>query len=142
MRRLVAVTITLLLLPACTASDRNDAVQRTPATPPTMLAVATMTGEQIERAPFGQTIYVPAYSHIYHGDNRRAIDLTITLSIRNTYRHNAISVTAIQYYDSNGTLIRSYTSGPLHLGPLASTEVVIAESDTSGGINTCAKTGK
>ena len=98
MRRLVAVTVTLLLLRAGTESDRNDAIQRTPAQSPTILA-ATMTAEQIGRAPFGQTIYVPAYAHIYHGDNRRAIDLTITLSIRNTDRDNAISVTAIQYYD-------------------------------------------
>ena len=32
----------------------------------------------------GQTIYVPAYSHIYSGDRERPFLLTVTVSIRNT----------------------------------------------------------
>ncbi|MBU2627056.1 MAG: DUF3124 domain-containing protein, partial [Proteobacteria bacterium] len=32
---------------------------------------------------YGQTIYVPAYSHIYIGDRERPFLLTVTLSIRN-----------------------------------------------------------
>ncbi len=32
----------------------------------------------------GQSVYVPIYSHIYHGDCDKPFDLTATLSIHNT----------------------------------------------------------
>lgn len=32
----------------------------------------------------GQSVYVPIYSHIYHGDRENPFDLAATLSIRNT----------------------------------------------------------
>jgi len=31
----------------------------------------------------GQTVYVPAYSHIYFGNNEKPFSLAVTLSIRN-----------------------------------------------------------
>ncbi|QDT07371.1 hypothetical protein K227x_57980 [Rubripirellula lacrimiformis] len=80
----------------------------------------------------GQTLYVPAYSHIYHQDNKPRL-LTVTLSIRNTDRENEIVVSSVKYYDTSGNEKRSMLKSPLKLGPLASTEFVIEQSDKSGG---------
>ena len=47
----------------------------------------------------GQTIYVPAYSHIYYGNREQAFLLTITLSIRNIDTDKEIKITLVDYYE-------------------------------------------
>ncbi|QDV55796.1 DUF3124 domain-containing protein [Rosistilla oblonga] len=80
----------------------------------------------------GQTLYVPAYSHIYQqgGDPRL---LTVTLSARNTDQTHEIVITSVRYYDTAGNELRSLVEKPLRLAPLASTEFVIEQKDKSGG---------
>lgn len=81
----------------------------------------------------GQTIYVPIYSHIYHGDEKRIFNLAATLSIRNTDLTNPIIMTSVRYYDSNGKLVKQYLERPIQLAALASTDFVVDRTDTSGG---------
>lgn len=81
----------------------------------------------------GQLVYVPVYSHVYHGDREHPILLAVTVSIRNTDPGHPITLTQADYYDSEGRLIRSYLPQPLTLKPLASTRFVVRESDTKGG---------
>ncbi len=81
----------------------------------------------------GQTIYVPAYSHIYHGDKERPFDLAVTLSIRNTDPVHAIDLVTVDYFDTEGKKVRSYLESELKLGPMVSTRYVVPESDSSGG---------
>jgi hypothetical protein len=82
----------------------------------------------------GQVLYVPLYSHIFHGTEHREFDLTATLSIRNTSPTTAISIRVVDYFDSRGALLKSYLDGTRVLGPLASTYLVIEERDRSGGV--------
>ena len=56
----------------------------------------------------GQTVYVPVYSHIYSGDTERPFLLTAIVSIRNTDPRVSIVLTAVDYYDSEGKLVRKY----------------------------------
>ncbi|MFM7438112.1 MAG: DUF3124 domain-containing protein, partial [Snowella sp.] len=82
----------------------------------------------------GQTIYVPIYSHIYHDNSQNnVINLSATLSIRNTDLKNSIIITAVDYYDTKGSLIRQYIKKPLELKALASTEVFIEAENITGG---------
>jgi hypothetical protein len=81
----------------------------------------------------GQTVYVPAYSNVFTGPRRLPFPLATTLSIRNTDLSASLRVTAIDYYDTNGKLVRRYLERPLTLGPLASTYIHIEEKDNSGG---------
>jgi Protein of unknown function (DUF3124) len=82
----------------------------------------------------GQTIYVPIYSHIYTQDKSRTINLAATLSIRNTDAQNPIRLACARYYGSNGELLREYVPKPLRLAPMASTDFVVEQNDTSGGV--------
>ncbi len=82
---------------------------------------------------WGQTVYVPVYSHIFFGDRGAAFNLATTLSIRNADPGHALSVISADYYDSGGRLLKRHLGAPVVLNPLASTEVFIPESDTSGG---------
>ena len=82
----------------------------------------------------GQTVYVPIYSHIYHYNSQDDVmELSATLSIRNTDLTNSIIITSVRYYDTNGQLIRQDIKSPVELKPLASTNFFIAANDTSGG---------
>lgn len=81
----------------------------------------------------GQTVYVPVYSNVFTGPRKLPFHLATTLSIRNTDPASAFRVTAIDYYDTNGKLVRRYLERPFTLGPLASSFVHIEEKDVSGG---------
>ena len=81
----------------------------------------------------GQTVYVPAYSHIYHGDREMSFNLAVTLSIRNTDQGRPINIVAVDYFDSEGKLVRSFLSGEVPVKPLGSKDYVVKESDKSGG---------
>jgi hypothetical protein len=82
----------------------------------------------------GQTVYVPAYSHVFRGDNALEYNLAITLMIRNTDFKNAITVKAVEYYDDNGRLVKKMIDKSIKIGPMASMSFFLKESDTSGGI--------
>lgn len=86
------------------------------------------------RVARGQVLYVPVYSHIFHRTGEREFDLTATLSIRNTSPTTVLRIREIDYFDSEGTLLRSFLDQPRRLSPLASTYVVIDERDRSGGV--------
>ncbi len=81
----------------------------------------------------GQTVYVPCYSHIYHGVKTRPIDLTITLSVRNTDPMRALTLTSVDYHDTSGKLVKRYLAQPVRLEPLMTVEYIVAETDVSGG---------
>ncbi len=82
----------------------------------------------------GQTVYVPIYSHIYHYNSQdNVMNLSATLSVRNTDLTNSIIITSVRYYDTDGQLIRQDVERPVALKPLASTSFFVAVDDTSGG---------
>lgn len=82
----------------------------------------------------GQVLNVPVYSHIFHRTGEREFDLTATLSIRNTSPATLLRIRNVDYFDSEGTLLKWYLDQPRRLGLLASPYVVIDEQDRSGGV--------
>jgi len=81
----------------------------------------------------GQTVYVPAYSHIYSGNREFPFLLTVTLSIRNIDPKHPITVSAVDYYDTKGAVKKKYLDAPFVLAPFESTRYVVPEKDKSGG---------
>jgi len=81
----------------------------------------------------GQTVYVPVYSNVFSGPRKRPLLLATTLSIRNTDLTAAFTVTAIDYYDTGGKLIRRQLERPATVAPLATHYVHLEEKDTVGG---------
>jgi len=104
----------------------------------TVIAILSLSGNEGQAVSEvalskGQLVYVPVYSHIYHGDQERKYLLTGIVSIRNTDPDHAITITLADYYDSDGKVIRRYLPKPITLNPMASTRFVVKESDTRGG---------
>lgn len=95
----------------------------------------TSAASAAEESPLstGQSIYVPAYSHIYHGNKEAPLLLSVTLSIRNIDTKSSMTITRVAYYETQGKLIRDYLEKPLVLGPLGSERYVVPQKDTSGG---------
>lgn len=81
----------------------------------------------------GQDVYIPAYSHIYHGNKETPLLLSVTLSIRNIDSKNSITITKADYFETEGALVKQYISEPLTLSPLGSARFVVAQKDNTGG---------
>ena len=93
----------------------------------------TRTADADMRLYKGQTVYVPVYSHIYSGDREQPFYLAATLSIRNTDTKHAITLTGVDYYDSDGKFLKHYLEKALPLNAMATKRYVVPESDKSGG---------
>ena len=81
----------------------------------------------------GQTVYVPDYSHIYHGNKDAPLLLSVTLSIRNVDQDNPITITVVDYHETQGALLKHFIDTPFALGPLGSERFIIPQNDRSGG---------
>ncbi len=95
------------------------------------LQAGTKSGKIVKK----QTVYVPAYSSIFHSDLKWELNLSITLSIHNVDLKNKIIISSIDYYNSSGKLIHKYiNSRHLELKPLETYNLGIKETDTRGGV--------
>lgn len=81
----------------------------------------------------GQRIYVPAYSHIYSGNREKPFLLTVTVSIRNIDPKCPIQITAVDYFETQGSLLKRYLEKPVMLAPLGSLRYIVPEGDKAGG---------
>ncbi len=129
--KLLPVALVFLLLASCGTGD-GDGPGSTPARAlgGTPLDPAEVRGME---AVAGQTIYVPAYSHVYSSDEGKPFHLATTLSVRNADPAHPIVVASVRYFDSDGKAVRPYLDRPIRLAPLASAEFHVAERDTTGG---------
>jgi hypothetical protein len=100
---------------------------------------AVATAQEIPPLSAGQSLYLPVYSHLYHGDvhprtGKPSETLVSThISIRNTDMKTALKVVSARYYNTEGKLLREYLPAPQTIAPLGTYEVYIPRSDSSGG---------
>jgi len=79
------------------------------------------------------SIYVPVYSTIYYENKGRTIELTATVSVRNTDLKHRIILRSVDYYGTDGKLLKSYLTEPVEVLPMAAADFVIARTENSGG---------
>ena len=135
--RSILLGLFVALLAACGPSDQtNTNVEPPPSHLDSLAATAAPTPDQgpPTKRVRGQTLYVPAYSHIYIRDAQRSMNLATTLSIRNTSLDTPLRLSSIDYYDSSGERVRSYLDTTRTLDPLGSTYVVVETDDIRGGV--------
>ncbi|MFA0086391.1 DUF3124 domain-containing protein [Vibrio sp. 10N.286.49.B1] len=94
--------------------------------------------QQIERASIAtasnETVnaYVPVYSHIYT-DGGKPVLLESTLVIRNTDPTHKINIHSIDYYNTNGEIIRQFISEGYELNAMSSAEYLVEKREVKGG---------
>jgi hypothetical protein len=126
------LAIAFIFLASCTSSQSPPKSQLNTNQVNSSQKVVTL--DKNFQIAMGQTIYVPIYSHIYHEDRQKILNLAATLSIRNTDLNKPIIITSVRYYDSNGKLIKQYLDRPIQLNAIASTDFFIDRADSSGGL--------
>lgn len=98
-----------------------------------LITLNTVHADEFPALSAGQTVYVPAYSHIYIGNREKPFLLTVTLHVRNVDPKNTITLRYVDYYDSNGNLLKKYLPKPLTLRPLSSSRHVVPRNEKQGG---------
>jgi hypothetical protein len=86
----------------------------------------------------GQTLYLPIYSHIWHGEMDKKgqpmkVLVSVSVSIRNTDPVRSISIPSALYYDTDGKKLREYVTSPRVIGPMGTYELFVPRSDDTGG---------
>jgi hypothetical protein len=90
-------------------------------------------GVTYTRKLHGQQVYVPIYSSIYSQHDKELLHMSAILSIRNTSLKEKITIKKIDYYDTNGKLLKRYINGDFALGKMSTKDFVINEKDVKGG---------
>ncbi|MDD2700780.1 MAG: DUF3124 domain-containing protein [Sideroxydans sp.] len=94
---------------------------------------------QDEKLSSGQTLYLPIYSHIWHGDRSGVgqtplkTPLSVLVSIRNTNHATPLQLHSARYSDSSGKLLKQFVIAPVTIGPLSTYEIFIEKHDVQGG---------
>lgn len=86
----------------------------------------------------GQLVYLPVYSHIYHGNLGRngtpdKVLLSALVSIRNADPKRPIRVTSARYFNTDGKLLREFVPAPRTVPPFGTIELFVERHDESGG---------
>lgn len=112
-------------------------IHRLPTLLSTLLLVlvwfSPLAAEETLPLTSGQTVYVPAYSHIYHGNGEDRLLLTVTLSIRNVSSSASMTITTVNYHATEGSHLRRFITKPFILGPYGSERFVVPQKDDTGG---------
>jgi hypothetical protein len=92
-----------------------------------------------ENLSAGQTLYLPVYSYIWHGDrvvNKRyplKTPVSVLVSIRNTNLKTPIRLNSARYFDTGGKLLKQLVALPVMIEPLGTHELFIEKQETQGG---------
>ncbi len=94
--------------------------------------------EGIEPASKGQTVYVPIYSEIRHGNTSSSGKpettlMSVLVSVRNTDPTNPIRIVAAPYYNTDGVLIRNSVTSPKPIPPFGTFEIFVELRENLGG---------
>lgn len=99
-------------------------------------AMPAVAGDELSS---GQILYLPVYSHIWHGD--RVVDgkyplkslVSVLVSIRNTSLKTPIRVVSARYYSTKGKLLKEFLSKPELIGALGTLELFVERKESEGG---------
>ena len=103
-----------------------------------MIISAPALGQSAPVLSSGQLLYLPIYSHVWHGEVDRKGQPTkslvsVLVSVRNTDISKPIQLLSAQYYDTDGRKIKEYVDPPRTIGPMGTYELFVPRSDDTGG---------
>lgn len=107
----------------------------------TLAALSAHTAEDAVRpgaAIKRQTLYLPVYSHIYHGSLDRKgrpgkTLLSVQVSIRNTDARRPLRIVSALYRNTEGQPLREYVPTVRTVPPSGALELFVEQHDESGG---------
>jgi len=103
-----------------------------------LLLSLNAAAQEVAAPSKGQLVYLPVYSHIYHGSLDRKglpgkVMLSAMVSIRNTDPKRAIRVTSARYFNTEGKQLREFVTAPRTVPAFGTLELFVEQHDESGG---------
>jgi hypothetical protein len=92
-----------------------------------------------EEISLGQTLYLPVYSHIWHGDrigNSKEPGKSLVsalVSIRNTSLKTPIRILSAKYFSTEGKLLNEYLPKPSTINAMGTLELFVERKESVGG---------
>lgn len=126
MKQLLSLFVFLLLLQACNEEKPISSID------PINWEKRSLSSPLQDSLLQGST-YLPVYSQIYSQTEHRTLDLTVTVSMRNTNLTDTLYIRKTEYFDTKGNPIRTYFDKPIFIAPMETVEIVIDELDKDGG---------
>ena len=124
----------ILVLVSAGCSQKEQMPERGQGSAPRdQTALDFVEGALPATATHGQVVYVPIYSSIYSQNSKRWVELTATLSLRNTDAKREIFIRTAKYFDTKGKLLEERFPKPVRLAPLQTVSIVVAGDDRRGG---------
>lgn len=123
--------LTVLVLTICSCSETQKKSE--------LESIAPIDwSEKVTSLPVNDSLiygksYLSVYSQIYSYTAHTSLDLTATVSIRNTSSSDPVYLLKADYFDTHGNPIHSYVDKAIALKEMETLEVVIAEFDKAGG---------
>ena len=99
----------------------------------TAVEVEGLTTFSNPKSTYGELVYVPIYSSVFHRTADKEYLLTATLSIHNVDLTERVQISAVSYFDTEGGAVREFLAEPAVLAPLSTRQFVVPQSDRSGG---------
>lgn len=103
------------------------------------LVICGVSPAMAEELSSGQVLYLPIYSHIWHGDrivgNKYPVKTLVSalVSIRNTSLKTPIRIVSARYYSTEGKLLRDYLPKPVEVGGMGTFELFVERKESAGG---------
>lgn len=126
MKKYFLLLVISLLLLACNEQEKQESI------PSQNWSKKFVDISHLDSLEHGKS-YLSVYSQIYSADDQRITNLTAMVSLRNTSDLDTIYLLKATYYDTYGTLVRTYFDKPVFLVPMETTEIIIDLTDVSGG---------
>lgn len=104
-----------------------------------VLSLGMNTANAAEDLSQGQTLYLPIYSHIWHGnkivDGKYPVKSQVSalVSIRNTSLKTPIRITTARYYSTDGKLLKEFLPKPVEIGVMGTLELFVERKESEGG---------
>jgi len=126
--RIVLVVILAMTLLCCENRESGtiDNLQSVPFDPAT-LKIPDQGGRKLR----GQVLYMPVYSNLPYQEKQQ-YDLSAFLAIHNTDLKNQIKVTKVDFFNTDGRLVKTFISSDQQVNPLATVIFTIPQKDQSG----------
>lgn len=103
------------------------------------LLLIVKSANAAEELSQGQTLYLPIYSHIWHGnkivDGKYPVKSQVSalVSIRNTSLKTPIRITTARYYSTDGKLLKEFLPKPVEIGAMGTLELFVERKESEGG---------
>lgn len=129
MKRFLSLLITFAFLNSCDLSKKET----TPAFHQPDWNSRTLKANGNTDSMKKMQTYLPVYAQIYQVSQERRVNMTATISLRNTDTNDTLFVEQINYYNTEGKLIRKYIDKTVFVKPMETVEIIINSADNEGG---------